>query len=85
MAYKEGTYRLNLGLNVSDKNKLDILQAEHGFENYTKLVRYLINQAYEASSKESSIDYNLASLHADISEIREILQKCLEVKNGSDC
>lgn len=80
MAYKTGTYKLNLGIDIHLKNRMDILQSEYNFPSYAELIRYLINKAYENNSNESSIDMQISSLRADFEELRGILNKVLEVK-----
>lgn len=80
MAYKTGTYKLNLGIDIHLKNRMDILQSEYNFPSYSELIRYLINKAYENNSNKSSIDMQISSLRADFEELRGILNKVLEVK-----
>lgn len=79
MAYKVGTYKLNLGLDEEQKMQLDFIQAALGESNYTKTVRTLIEHYYEHFNADSSNiippGYTLVRKQ-DLSDLRVHLETC---------
>ena len=80
MAYKIGTYKLNLGLDEEQKMQLDFIQASLGEDNYSKTIRTLIKHYYEHFNCDSTNfippGYTLLKTQ-DLSDLREHLETCL--------
>lgn len=78
MAYKAGTYKLNLGI---DKDLKEILQDICLGQNINKLadgVRFCINYTYQSLNHEvkpEDIATQLALLRMDLEKVREAMRK----------
>lgn len=79
MAYKIGTYKLNLGLDEEQKMQLDFIQASLGEDNYSKTVRLLIKHYYEHFNTDLNniipLGYSLVKTQ-DLSDLRVHLETC---------
>lgn len=80
MSYKEGTYKLNLGINAEEKQILDDLNAYYVHKSIADTVRFCIQACDLKNSPSDFVDWG--HLLKDLSEIKEELKKMeLELKN----
>lgn len=75
MAYRKGTYKLNLGLDSELKNTLDSICFSQDIRKVSDGVRFCIQYTYESLNRSVAPDDIVSVLHA----LREDLEKSLEV------
>lgn len=73
MAYKKGTYKLNLGLSNEEKEILDFIQEKYKLRTLSETVRFCIKEFDLRNAPSECVDYG--GILKEIYDVKEELKK----------
>lgn len=73
MAYKKGTYKLNLGLSEDEKEILDFIRNKYQLRTLSETVRFCIREFDLKDAPPTCVDYG--GILKELNDVKEELKK----------